>query len=488
MTIENLIELVAKYDISAITEIRRAYEFACEAHQGQFRQSGEPYIIHPLNVAYTLAEMQADKETIIAGLLHDVVEDTHYTIEDIAKYFGSEVAKLVSGVTKLAKMEFSSKTEENDANTRKIITSVTEDVRIIIIKLADRLHNMRTLSVKKKEKQVENSNETLEIFVPLASRIGAYRIKTELEDLSFSYINPDMYKNIEEELEKVKKDSAGCIKEILKDINGLLSAENIPHEIKTRTKNIYGIYKDIIEKKEMAEIHDLLALKVMVKEVKDCYLTLMLIHSIYNPMNSELKDYICNHKSNMYRSLHTTIFGPENRLVQTQIRTFEMDKVASFGLTAYWATNGSLAREKMQENLKEQFVKTLNEINHTIKDDNTFVSQVRAELFENIISVYTPKGEIIELPTGSTAIDFAYQIHTKVGDNMAGVLINEQPHEITTVLKHDDRVTVLTDPNTLGPQKYWLRHVKTTRAKRKIEEYIKHERKMETEKQKMKRR
>lgn len=473
MTIKDLTGLVEKYNPEYIPDILNAYELADNAHHGQLRQSGEPYIIHPLNVAYTLAEMHADKDTVIAGLLHDVVEDSHYSTYDIERLFGKEVAKLVDGVTKLSRMQFNSKKEENSANTRKIITSITDDVRIIIVKLADRLHNMRTLQYKKKDKQIENAFETLDIFVPLANHIGAYRIKTELEDLSFKYLKPSAYQSIEEELEKIKKESDACLKEILFNINGLLTAEEIPHEIKTRTKNLYGIYKDKINNSKMLDIHDLFTLKVMVDDIKNCYITMMLVHSVYRPLNSELKDYIANSKKNLYRSLHTTVFGPDGRLVQTQIRTFEMDKIASFGLTAYWDINGMSAREKMQKDLKKDFIKSINYIDSTFDDNGEFVTQVTNELFKDTINVYTSKGDIIELPKGATPIDFAYKIHTKIGENISGVLINDVLSNITTPLKDDDRVIILTDGEKMTPTADWLNHTKTTKAKRKIKDYNK---------------
>ena len=374
---KDFFETVKSYNPETLERVKKAYDYANALHSGQIRQSGEPYIIHPLNVAYILAEMHADGDTLCAGLLHDTLEDTHITKEDIAHEFNKDVANLVDGVTKMSKMNFSSKQAQNMANTRKIIIGITEDVRIIIIKLADRLHNMRILEFKSNFKQKENSLETMEIFVPLAYYIGAYRVKNELEDLSLQYLKPDMYKNINEKKKRIEEDSSLCLTEMLMTIENMLKDKNIPNEIKVRTKNIYGIYKRLNEGHKLSDIHDLLALKIMVDDISNCYQTLGMIHSKYPPINDKFKDYICNPKTNMYRSLHTTVFGEDDRLVQTQIRTFDMDKVASFGLSAYWDINKDEARNTMQNDLKQkyQFFKSLTEINAVFGDNQEFVRQ-----------------------------------------------------------------------------------------------------------------
>ena len=390
ITINDLLKKVSEYNIGAIHDVSEAYCYAKLLHGNQIRQSGEPYINHPLNVAYILSEMHADCDTVCAGLLHDTLEDTNIKKEDIAHDFNQNVANLVDGVTKLSKMNFSSKQDQNNANTRKIITGITDDVRIIIIKLADRLHNMRTLQFKSEFKQKENSLETMEIFVPLAYYIGAYRIKSELEDLSLKYLKPDVYKRIGDEKIKLEETFDDILKEMLYKIRALLNDRNISNEIKLRTKNIYGIYKRLSEGHKLSDIHDLLALKIMVDEIENCYIGLYLVHSKYKPINDKFKDYICNPKTNMYRSLHTTVFGPEDRLVQTQIRTFDMDKIASFGLTAYWDIEKGKARDAMQEDLKQkyQFFKSLTEINSIFGDNQQFVNQVKNELFANKIYKY----------------------------------------------------------------------------------------------------
>ena len=476
ITLQDLLEKLKEYNPDEIEIVKKAYNYADNLHSGQMRQSGEQYISHPLNVAYILAEMHADRDTICAGLLHDTLEDTSITKEDISHDFNQNIANLVDGVTKLSKMNFSSKQDQNYANTRKIITGITEDVRIIIIKLADRLHNMRTLQFKSEFKQKENALETMEIFVPLAYYIGAYRIKSELEDLSLQYLKPDMYKKITERKMRLEESSDECLKEMLYKIEALLNAKNIPNEIKVRTKNIYGIYKRLNEGHKLSDIHDLLSLKIMVDEIENCYITLGMIHKEYHPINDKFKDYICNPKTNMYQSLHTTVFGPDDRLVQTQIRTFDMDKVASFGLTAYWDLEKGQARDVMQKDLKQkfQFFKSLTEINSMFGDNQQFVNQVKNELFVDKVYVYTTKGDVIELPKGATPIDFAYKIHTDIGNTMVGVFVNDESVPIDYVLQNKDRVRIVTDELSYGPRDDWMNKARTSLAKRKIKEFNKH--------------
>ena len=447
ITLQDLLDKLREYNPCEVEIVKRAFDYADNLHAGQMRQSGEPYISHPLNVAYILADMHADRDTICAGLLHDTLEDTNITKEDIAHDFNQNIANLVDGVTKLSKMNFSSKQDQNYANTRKIITGITEDVRIIIIKLADRLHNMRTLQFKSEFKQKENALETMEIFVPLAYYIGAYRIKSELEDLSLKYLKPDMYRKIEERKLKLEESSAECLKEMLYTIETALNDENIPSVIKIRIKNIYGIYKRLNDGHKLSDIHDLLALKIMVDSVANCYYSLGIIHKEYHPINDKFKDYICNPKTNMYQSLHSTVFGPDDRLVQTQIRTFNMDKVASFGLTAYWDEQKGEARDVMQHDLKQkfQFFKSLTEINAMFGDNQQFVNQVKSELFADKVYIYTTKGDIIELPKGATPIDFAYKINIDIGNTMVGAFVNDEAVPIDYILKNKDRVRNITD-------------------------------------------
>ena len=470
-----LINKLEEYNAEEIGIVTKAYEYAKVHHEGQMRQSGEPYIIHPLNVAYILAEMHADRDTICAGLLHDILEDTEATKEDIAHEFNQSVANLVDGVTKMSKLNFSSKQDQNYANTRKIISGITEDVRIIIIKLADRLHNMRTLQFKSEIKQKENSLETMEIFVPLAYYIGAYRVKSELEDLSLRYLKPDMYQRILDKRNRIEEDNDGILREMLFKIERLLNDKSIPNEIKIRIKNVYGIYKRLKEGDKISDIHDLLALKIIVDDVDNCYRTLGVVHGEYRPINGRISDFISNPKPNMYKSLHTTVFAPNDRLVQAQIRTVDMDKIASFGLTTLWDIEKGNARQVMQQDLKDkyQFFKSLTEINAMFGDNQQFVQQVKEELFADKIYVYTTKGELIELPKGSTVIDFAYRIHTDVGNTMTCAFVNGDNVPVTYTLHNHDRVRVVTDDLAFGPKEDWLDNVHTSTARRRIREFNK---------------
>ena len=470
--IENLLTRM-QYTKEDIELVKKAYIYAYNLHKGQFRQSGEPYISHPLSVFYILVEMKADRDTLCAGLLHDTIEDTNITKEDINQLFNQDVANLVDGVTKISRMNFSSKQAQNLANMRKIITSINDDVRIIIIKLADRLHNMRTLQFKKREKQIDNSLETLELFVPLATRIGAYRIKSELEDLAFRYLKPDTYQEIFERKMRLEEVNNLCMIETSEQIKDILQSRNIYPEIKMRTKNIYGIYNYLENGyKKLEDIHDLLSLKIMVENIDNCYQALGLIHSKYHCLNDELKDYICNPKNNIYQSIHTTLFGEEDHLIQAQIRTFEMDKIASFGLTAYWDINQVQAKDIMQEELKRTPIyKTLVEINRAYPDNQEFINQVKMELFTTNVYVYTPKGDVIELPNGSTPIDFAYRIHTDVGNKMLAVMVNGSFVPVNYKLKNKDKVRIITSNEQKIPNEEWIDIAYTTYAKRKIKEY-----------------
>ena len=475
LTVNDLLSKVAEYNIEGLEMVKKAYYYAEELHKGQKRQSGEDYITHPLNVAYTLAEMYADTDTLCAALLHDTLEDTKITKEQIAIDFNDDVANLVDGVTKISRMNFATKQEQNLANTRKIITSITNDVRIIIIKLADRLHNMRTLQFKSEFKQKENAKETLLLYVPLADRLGMHIIKSELEDLSLKYYNSDAYQRVRDIRMKIDEDTKQCREEMLQTINKVLTDANIPHELKIRTKNIYGIYKRLEQGQKLSDIHDLLALKILVDNVAKCYPTLGMVHDKYFPVNNRFKDYIANPKTNLYSSLHTTVFGAEGRLVQIQIRTFEKEKIASYGLTAFWNINKGNARNIMQENLKNkyQFFESLVEIDQTFANNQEFVEHIQQELLSQRVYVYTNKGEIMELPSGSTAIDLAYKIHTDIGNKMVGATVNDKLVECGHTLHNKDRVKIITDEQSSGPNIGWLDIVKTTKAKRQIKAYVK---------------
>ena len=473
LTLDDLIKKLEEYNPDAIPMVEKAYKYADFLHEGQYRQSGEPYIIHPLNVAYILSELYADSDTICAGLLHDTLEDTDTSKEEISTLFNLEVAKLVEGVTNISNMPYSTKQEQKNANNRKIVTSIMDDVRIVIIKLADRLHNMRTLEYKSEEKQQEKSLETLNIYVPIAYYIGAYRIRNELEDICLSYLKPDEYKKIEDLRENLETDSKDCLLQMYNKIKNMLVDKDIPNEIKIRIKNVYGIYRKIKDGQKIEDVHDLLILKVIVDSIDNCYRTLGTIHSEYNPINDKFKDYIYNPKTNMYRSLHTTVFAPDDRLVQMQIRTFDMDKVDSFGLTTYWNIKKGQARFDMQEDLRNkfQFFGSLKQIDTMFMDNEDFVNHLKGELFGDNIYVYTTKGNPIELPKGSTPIDFAYQLHEELGNTMIGARVNNEPVEVDYELKNGDRVIILNDTSS-KPKKDWIDKVKTSKAKCKILEYI----------------
>lgn len=470
--IGDLLNLVRAYEPDKVEVVEKAYNFADLLHSGQLRQSGEPYIIHPINVSIVLAEMHADIDTICAGLLHDTLEDTKVTKEEIIREFNEDVAYLVDGVTKISKMNFSSRYDEDLANTRKIITSIATDVRIIIIKLADRLHNMRTLQHKSEFKQKENALETLEIFVPLAYYIGAYRIKRELEDLSFKYLMPNKYEYIKGQQLKIEEENKEHLKKMRDTIQKRLYEKNINNCINIELKNLYGIYQKLNQGCELESMHDLLSLQVSVDNYDDCYRTLGLIHLIYHPVNYYFKDYICNPKNNLYQSLHTTVFGENSQLVQAQIRDFDMNKVASFGLATYWNIKGCNARQKMQQELKKyQSFKSLAEINSVFGDNKDFVNQAKVEVLSNRVYVYTTNGVIIELPTGATPIDFAYRLDADIGNHLNTAMVNNKFVPLNYQLKNNDIVKINCDASS-KPTLEWLGVAKTTKAKRLVKEYL----------------
>lgn len=478
VTFNDLMNNIKKYikDEKSLDIITRAFWCAHKMHEGQKRQSGEEYIVHPLSVAFILSEMQADSDTICAALLYDTIEDTSMSKEKIAIEFNQTIANLVDGVTKISKMNFSSREEQVATNTRKIITSLEEDVRIVIIKLADRLHNMRTLEYKSEFKQKENALETMEIFAPLAYHLGAYQIKSELEDLSLYYLKRDVYTSISKVLDEIKDELDNVICKSLEEIGNVLADNNIPFEHNQRIKSIYGLYKQINKGRKIVDVHDLVALKIMVDDINDCFRTLGYVHSVYPPINSKFKDYIFNSKTNMYQSLHTTVFGPEDRLVQIQIRTHDMDKIDTYGLTAYWELHKNDAEETMQDDLKSkfQFFKSITELNSIISDNAEFVNGVKRELFNTTIYVYTPKGDIVELPKGSTPIDFAYKLHTDIGNTMVGAIVNDDYVNVGYILQNKDRIKIITDPLSFGPRLEWQDKAKTIKAKRHIRQFNKY--------------
>ncbi len=475
MNIDDLILKVSEYDDREETKekIKLAYDLAAHYHRNQTRQSGEPYIIHPLSVAYILQEMHADRDTICAGLLHDTLEDTELTKEDITRLLNEDVANLVDGVTKISNFHYLSKEENDIANTQKLINGLTEDVRIIIIKLADRLHNMRTLNFKSETKQKSISFETLEIYCPLANLLGAYKLKGELEDIALKYINPNKYKQIEYEIQQIKEKDGDILNEMLENIKRKLNDKNIPNTLKYRIKNIFGIYERLSEGDELRDIHDLLALKVIVNSIDDCYSSIGVIHSQYRPLNSFFKDYICNPKTNLYQSIHTTVFAPGDNLVQMQIRTPYMDKIATYGVARYFDEYKEEAREKMQKEIKDnyQFFQSLMEIKRDYEDNEGFVRQVKEELLSEKIYVINSQGLTIELPKGSTVIDFAYKMGSQIGNKTVGAYVNDGIKPPFHVLHNMDRIQIITNDLASGPNEEWLKDAKTAKAKRKIKEF-----------------
>lgn len=474
MTIEDVIKEVEKYNPDEVERVRSAYELAAKAHTSQKRESGEPYIIHPLNVCMNLTKFRADGSSLCAGLLHDVVEDTEYTLEDIENLFGSDVAFLVDGVTKISNLHFNSKDEATNANIRRLINSLNDDVRIIIIKLCDRLHNMHTLEYKAPEKRIRSAKETLNIFVPLAYFIGAFKIKCELEDICLSYLEPESYKTIENKIKEIEADYAKCSKIASKQVEDLLKENNIKFTYRIKILNIYHLYNKINKGYKLSDIHDLVNFKLILEDDEDPYRVLGLIHKLYTPMNNKFKDYIACPKTNMYRSLHTTVFGPDNHLLQFQIKTKTMDDVNTIGLAAYWKLYRENGKTKMQHELKlnYQFFNTLRDLNDISESDSVFLDKVKQEIFSNNIYVYTLRGDVFELPNGSTIIDFAYKIHTDLGNHLYKAYINGKEVDLTTKLNNKDRI-LLIKKDSSSPKESWLDYVVTTRAKRKIKEALK---------------
>lgn len=473
MTIEDVLKKVREYNPTEVENVRKAYEIAGKAHANQFRESGEPYIIHPLNVCMNLTVFHADGPSLCAGLLHDVVEDTSYTLEDIENIFGSEVAFLVDGVTKISNMHFNTKDEATNANIRRLINSLNKDVRIIIIKLCDCWHNMKTLNFKAPEKQKRSADETIRIFVPLAYFIGAFRLKCELEDICFSYLEPDTYEALKEKQKEILNDYKKTLELSQQDIKKIFDENNIAYTSRAKVMNIYQIFKKINKGYRLSDIHDLVNIKIIVDEEQTCYQVLGLIHKLYTPLNNKFKDYIACPKTNMYRSLHTTVFGPDNHLLQFQIKTSKMDKINTFGLAAYWYELEGDGTEKMQTelNLNYQFFNTLRSLDDVTESDADFLDRVKREIFTNNIYVYTLRGDILELPNGATVIDFAYKIHTDLGNHLHKVYINGKESPITETLNNKDRILVLTDEQA-HPDESWLEHVVTSQARRQITKYL----------------
>lgn len=476
ITIDSLKKKVISYTKKDWPIISKAYHYALKYHDGQFRESGESYITHPLAVSYILAGMHADAETICAALMHDLIEDTSVTYEDIKNNFNEEIAYLVDGVTKFSHLNFNSKDEFLAMNIRRIVVSIRDDARIVIIKLVDRLHNMRTIEYKKVERQKEIALQTLEIYVPLAYYIGAYSIKCELENLSFMYLKSDEYKDLSKQLSNLFNNNKKMLNMMISGTKKNLQSEGIKATLEVRYKDVYSVYKKMISTGTTLEnIHDLLSIEVIVKDIRECYLALMVIHSMYVPLNFKFKDYIVKPKTNMYRAIHTTVFGPGERLVQFQIRTRDMERIATYGLTSYWFKNRHMAKYAMQNDLENnfQFFKSIKELDSTIADNIEFVKLVKRELFSQNVYVRTTSGEVIELPLDATPIDFAYKIHSDLGNSMIAAVVNEKIVALDYKLQSNDRVRIIKDASVYVDRASWLNIAITTHAKKKIMEYLK---------------
>ena len=447
ITVEKILIELQSHGVSEekLKEVQKAYTLAADIHNGQYRQSGEPYISHPLNVAKNLLDMEIyDPDTISAALLHDTLEDAKidFTKEDIAREINPTVAELVDGVTKMRRMEFSTKEEQTLANMRKITNGLSKDVRIILIKLADRLHNMRTLQYKSPEKQRENAIETKELFVPLALSIGAYQIKSELEDLALMYIDPEIFKEITNEKQQLEEVYKDYLLEVKDKIYIILNSKNIPNEILFRTKNICTTYQKKIQGYKLENIYDLFYLKVLVNEVDECYRSLGIIHQLYPHINGRFKDYISNPRTNLYRSLHTTV-AVNGKATKIKIRTHDMDKVTAYGVSALWNIKNGMSQEETQDFIKERipFVKSLMQIDETSKDDYEFIKKAKTNLLTNHVYVYDG-GEIVELPAGSKAIDFVYQTRPNLVDKLTDIIVNGKKVSDDYVLQNTDSVEI----------------------------------------------
>lgn len=457
--------------------IKKAFEIANDAHKSQKRESGEPYITHPIDVAIILAEMGMDTSTIAAGLLHDVIEDTEYTYDDLKNLFNEEIANLVQGVTKLGKIEYKSKEEQQADNVRKMLLAMAKDIRVIIIKLADRLHNLRTLKYMPKEKQKQKAKETLDIYAPLAHRLGISKIKWELEDLSFRYLHEEVYYDLVKQIAQKRAEREVYIASIIEDLYKKLEEAEIDSDIEGRPKHFYSIYKKMVNKnKTIEEIFDLTAIRILVNTVKDCYGVLGIVHTIYKPIPGRFKDYIAMPKPNMYQSLHTTVIGPQGKPFEIQIRTFEMHKTAEYGIAAHWKyKEGDSGKEDREQSFESKlaWLRDMLEWQKETADAEEFIEGFKIDLFADEVFVFTPKGVVINLPSGATPIDFAYRIHTDVGNRCVGAKVNGKIVPLDYKLKTGEIVEILTSKNAKGPNMDWLNIVKSNQAKSKIRQWFK---------------
>ena len=480
---QELIASVKKYHPSDdISLIEKAYRVAAKAHEGQVRKSGEPYIIHPLCVAIILADLELDKESIAAGLLHDVVEDTIMTEEELTKEFGSEVALLVDGVTKLGQLNYSAdKVEEQAENLRKMFLAMAKDIRVILVKLADRLHNMRTLKYMRPEKQKEKARETMDIYAPIAQRLGISKVKVELDDLSLKYLKPDVYYDLVHQINQKKDARQQFVNRIVADVKKHIDEAGIEAQVSGRVKHFFSIYKKMVNQdKTLDQIYDLFAVRIIVETVKDCYAALGVIHEMYTPIPGRFKDYIAMPKQNMYQSLHTTLIGPNGQPFEIQIRTFEMHRTAEYGIAAHWkykeASDGKKSGPEQEEE-KLNWLRQILEWQQDMSDNREFMSLLKSDLdlFTDNVYCFSPAGDVKTLPAGSCTIDFAYTIHSAVGNKMVGARVNGKLVPIETELHNGDRVEIITSQNSRGPSRDWLKVVKSTQAKNRINQWFRQE-------------
>lgn len=487
ISVEEFFEMIKKYlNDNQVAFVHKAYDVAAKAHANQRRKSGEPYIIHPLGVATILAELQMDETTLAAAFLHDVVEDTETTLDQLKEMFGVKVADLVDGVTKLGKIEYISKEDQQIENYRKMFLAMAKDIRVIMIKLADRLHNMRTMKYMPVHKQQSISRETMEVYAPLAHRLGIYTIKWELEDLAFRYMEPEIYYDLVEQVKVKRREREAMIHEAMAEIKEHLDEQHIKCEIQGRPKNFYSIYKKMQrDHKELSEIYDLLAIRVLVDTVADCYGTLGVVHSLWRPIPGRVKDYIAVPKSNMYQSLHTTVLYHNGQPLEIQIRTFEMHRISEFGIAAHWRYKESGGKSNMPSGGDKDFeaklswLRQLLEWHKDMSDSRDFVNTVKMDVFADEVFVFTPRGDVIDLPVGSVPIDFAYRIHTDVGNRCVGAKVNGRIVPLDYKLSNGDIVEVITSKQATGPSRDWMNIVGSSDTRNKIRSWFKRERREE---------